>query len=392
MRKPVILEGKPLFKDKIAIVKPCYNRYIQQMLIKLSQVLESNMVTNVNIYVRELEDRIEEYLGVNNSVLLSACTLGMMLAIEALGLRGKEVLLPSFTFSATAHAAYWGGAKIKFVDCDLKSFNISTADLKKKISNNSAAILAVHIFGNPCEIDVLEVIAKKYNMKLIFDSAHAFGSTYKGKKIGNFGDVEIFSCSPTKVFSTIEGGVLTTNNDELDKKIRIARNYGNLHDYTCSSPGLNARMSELNAAVGLSMIDDVDTFVKNRNQYAEWYREELNNVPGIKFQEISENSCSAYKDFGIIVDPVEFGLNRDQLAIALSEENIASKKYFYPPVHLLKAYENLSSGSLPNTEFVSQNILCLPIYNFMERDLIDKICLSIKQIHKYCFEIKKKLS
>jgi dTDP-4-amino-4,6-dideoxygalactose transaminase len=391
--KPAILGGKPVFEKMVPIIRPSIDRYVGDPFLKeITEILKSNMVSGVNNYVRKLEKAVSEYIGVKNALSLSSCTSGLMLSIQALGLRDKEVLVPSFTFSATAHSAYWNNCKIKFVDCDPETFNISIDDMQEKMTDKTAGILPVHLFGNPCDVKALREITEDRDLKIIYDSAHALGSVYDGKKVGQFGDVEIFSASPTKLISTMEGGILTTNNDELAKTIEVTRNYGNNPDYTCKIPGLSARMPEINAALGLYMLKDIDTFVKNRNEHARRYKQKLSGINGLKYQEISENSVSAYKDFAIVIDEDKFGLSRDTLCDALSKENVMTKKYFYPPIHMLEAYRSFATGELPNTEYLARNIVCLPMHNFMDADLIDKICLAIKRIYENAEEAKSWLA
>lgn len=388
--KPAILGGQLVFDKLVPIVKPPLYKYTRQDLLhKIKEILDSGMVTN-HIYVAELERKLAKYLQVKEAVGLASCTSGLILSLQLLDLRNKEVLLPSFTFSATAHAAYWNNCKIVFVDCDRETFNISIKDLEQKISDEVAGIIGVHIFGNPCEIDALERIARERNIKLIFDSAHALGAQYEGRKIGNFGDAEVFSCSPTKLFITIEGGVVSTNNPDLAEKLAVAGNYGSYPDYTCEIPGLSARMTEINAVLGLEMLNDIDEMVANRNRYAGLYRTYLSEIPGIKFQETTKNSVCTYKDFAIVIDSDEFGIDRDLLYDVLNKENIISRKYFSPAVHQLKAYSN-SKSELSNTNFLSKNVLCLPIYSYMDKKLIENVCLAIQRIHQFASMVRAKV-
>jgi len=392
VEKPAILGGEPVFEKLAPIIKPLLAKYATDgFLSKIKGILESGMVTD-HIYVRELEKNISSYLRVKNVVGISSCTLGLILSLQLMGLRKKKVILPSFTFVATANAAYWNDCKIVLADCDPNTFNISPEDVKKKMTKDTAAIIGVHIFGNPCDVKALQEIAEDHDVKLLFDSAHAFGASYDGKKVGGFGDVEVFSCSPTKLFITTEGGIVATADDKLAAEMRIARNYGNLPDYQCKIPGLNARMTEINAALGIEMLKNIDEMVENRNKYAALYKKFLAKVPGIKFQEPTKGTRHAYKDFGIIVNPKEFGVNRDALYDALAKENVMTKKYFYPPVHKLEAYSESAKADLPNTEHVSNNVLCLPIYSYMDEKLIKNICTAIERIHKFSKEISRKLS
>ncbi|MBN2421610.1 DegT/DnrJ/EryC1/StrS family aminotransferase [Candidatus Woesearchaeota archaeon] len=389
--KPAILNGRAVFDKRLPIIRPNVDKYVEKELLKdISAVLNSNMLTSVDIKLKKFEEELENYIGVKHVIGVSSCTSGLILSMQALGLRNSEVLVPAFTFSATVHAAYWNNCKIRFVDIDRETFTISPEEVEKNISPETKAIIAVHMYGNPCYIERLQEIASKHNLKLIFDCAHALGSSYQGKKIGQFGDVEVFSASPTKLLTTIEGGIVATNNTELAEMLKIDRNYGNYPDYSCKRPGLNARMSEINAVTGLHQLKDLDKYVENRNSYVDKFKKELKNIQGINFQIIKEGNVSTHKDFGFTVNENEFGLNRYELARALNAENIMTKFYFYPPMHKLDAYkEKAEYNDLKNTELVSNNVICLPIYNFMDEETINKICKAIIRIHKFKTEVKE---
>lgn len=385
MEKPAVLGGNPVSNELIPIIKPpLYNYATDSLISKIRNILESGMVTN-DKQVQEFENKIKNYIGVKNTVCLSSCTSGLILTLKALGVQKKEVIIPSFTFLATGHTAHWNNCKIKFVDIDPKTFNISIEDLEDKITKDTAAVLPVHIYGNPCDVKQIEDICEEYDSKLVFDSAHGFGASYKGEKVGNFGDAEVFSCSPTKLLITLEGGIVTTNNTELYDNLKLSRNYGNTYDNDCDDPGLNARMTEINAAVGLELLGDIEKLVENRNNYARIYKKNLSKLPGITFQQVTKGANHAYKDFVIIVDKSEFGMDRNKLQASLNEENIMTKKYFHPPLHQIKAFKvNLS---LPVSENISENVLALPMYSFMDEELIERICYAIKRIHEFSKEI-----
>jgi dTDP-4-amino-4,6-dideoxygalactose transaminase len=385
--KPAIIGGKPVFSEPVSIIKPPLYRYTKtKFLKKIKTILDSGLVTN-GVYVENLENRIQDYLKVNSAVALSSCTSGLILAMRLLGLRNKEVLLPSFTFSATALACCWNNCKSVLVDCDRETFNISPEDIRKKISKKTAAIIGVHVFGNPCDIKKLRHIAQEYKIKIIYDSAHGFGASVGIVKIGNFGDAEIFSCSPTKLLITAEGGIVTTNNQDLARELKLARNYGNKPDYTCAMPGLSARMTEINALIGLEMLKEMDIIVKNRNRYARLYRDFLAHLPGISFQKTAPSAVHAYKDFAIVIDSNKFGIKRDLLYEALNKENIMTRKYFHPAVHQLKAFAKFKNNSLPNTAYLSENVLCLPIYSYMDEGTIKDISFAIERIHSFAKDI-----
>jgi len=390
--KPAVLGGKSVFKEIVPIVKPPVKAHIERVLADSRRILESGMITNSE-YVKKLEKAVANYCGANRCVATANCTSGLILALRALNLKNGEVLIPSFTFPATAHAIYWSRLKARLVDCDSETFNINTNDIIKKITNKSKVIMPVHVFGNPCSIKELTEIANDHSLTLIFDSAHGFGARYEGKSLGQFGDAEVFSGSPTKAFTTVEGGLVTTNNEEIARKVEIGRNYGQAGDYNCQMPGLSARMSELHAAVGLNLLPYVDMDIKKRNQTAAKYKLELGKIAGIKFQEITPNSLSTYKDFGILINKEEFGLNRDELAIALAKENIMTRKYFYPPIHMQNCYPELKAeeSAFPNTTKIANNVLCLPMFSELTDEQVKGITEAIMKIHLHAPEINATL-
>ncbi|MHA1917914.1 MAG: DegT/DnrJ/EryC1/StrS family aminotransferase [Candidatus Ranarchaeia archaeon] len=389
---PAILGGKPSAKEKIPYTRPPLDNRVEKILPLLKEILDSKMITSSK-YVKELERKVAEFIGVKHCITTNSCTSALYLALKA-KIKEGEVILPSFTFPATAHGVSLAGLKIKLVDCKRDTFNIDIEDLKEKISSKTKLILPVHVFGNPCDHDSLREIADDYHIPLFYDAAHGFGGSYNNQKIGSLGDCEVFSGSPTKAFTTVEGGLLLTNSDEIADYATIGKNYGHRGDYFCEFPGLSARMSELHAVVGLSIIDDVPDEVLKRNSIANYYLENLSDIPGITFQTITKNSVTTYKDFGFLVDPEEFGLGRDEACIALEEEGIAVKKYFYPPIHKQPTYPELHnlSENLPNTNYIANNILCIPVFTGMDETQMKQIVTAIHKVQKHSKEIKVKLN
>ncbi len=387
--KPAILGGKPIFDELLPIAKP-YLPELEEIKSELQHTFNSGIITNGK-YVAEFEKRCAEYLGVENVIAVSNATTGLMLVEKALGLKG-EVLVPSFTFTATCLSLKWNNLEVMYVDCHPKSFTIDPIAIEEIITGNTCAILAVSIFGNPPDIDTLDSLAKDYRLKLIFDSAHGFGTKYKDKLIGSFGDAEVFSLTPTKILTTGEGGLITTNNKELAQRIRLMRNYGIESNYDCELVGLNARMLEFSAILGLKNLSKIEEVINFRNKLAQDYRAKLSNISGIEFQEVSEGCRSSFKDFAILINEEVFGLNRNELDLALEKENIQTRKYFYPSVHLQKAYRHFYpkyDENLINTLKISNSIICLPIFGKMKEEELDKVCVAIYQIQQYSDGIKK---
>jgi len=387
-KKPAVLGGKPAFSDVFQFAQPTIPE-LSEISTELKEIFSTKNITNGR-YVHEFEKEIAKYLGVKHAVAVSCCTSGLILTCKSLELTG-EVIVPSFTFSATVQALVWNNLKPVFVDCDPKNFNINAKLIEDLITPRTSAIMAVHVFGMPADIDALVKITKKHGLKLIFDSAHAIGAKYDGKLVGGFGDAEVFSLSPTKVLTAGEGGIVATNDDALAKNIRIGRDYANPGDYNCQFAGLNARMAEFNAILGLKGLETMEEKVISRNRLAEVYKKNLKNVPGISFQEGTPGSRSTYKDLSILVEPELFGLSRKILAECLDKENIRTKKYYYPPIHRQKFITSLfkvDENKLKVTNHVSENILSLPMFTHMEEKDIITICNAAKNIRAHSSEIQ----
>ena len=345
--RPAILGGAPLLREEAAIVRPSIaDHTTPELMSHIQEVLLSNQVTN-GINVRRLEEQMAAYLGVEHLVAVSSCTLGQTLALQAAGIGGKEVIVPSFTIAATANAAYWNNCKVTLADLDPDTFNISLEHVEELISEETGAIMPVHVFGNPCPTYELEALAGKYGVTVVYDAAQAFGSSYRGHKIGRFGGFEVFSGSPTKHFTSAEGGFVATNNEELASMIRLTRNYGVLPNYDCVLPGLNARMPEINAVIGQALLTGTDGFVERRNRYAGIYHKLLGDLPGVSFQKIAPGGHSSYNYFGMLIETDEFGLTNREMEKALKAELIGTKVYYHPPIHQMQAYRSDPPISLP---------------------------------------------
>ncbi len=381
--KPAIFGGEPLFKEKVSIIKPTLFDHTE-IDSEMQEIFSTGNVT-VSKYVRQFEKECAQYFGVRQVVAVANATTGLMLAVKGLGLSG-EVIVPSFTFTATVHSLVWNNITPVFVDCEEGTYNIDVSKVKEKITAKTSAIMPVYIFGNPPRIKELEEIAKRNNLKLIFDSAQAFGAEYKGIKAGGFGDCEIFSLSPTKVLTAIEGGLIATNDEELAGFLRQVRDYGKTIDgKNIEFVGLNARMSELHALVGLKNLKNIEKCLKTRRELIALYKAFLGGIDGLSFQEVLLENTASGNYMVIFVDKKLFGISRDDLCEALKAENIETKKYFHPPIHMQKAYFELRAKyaeRLPVTEKASERGLALPLYGHMDTETAEKVCCAIRRI---CF-------
>jgi dTDP-4-amino-4,6-dideoxygalactose transaminase len=349
----------------------------------VERILKSGVLTNGPI-VRDLESRAAEYLGVRECVAVASCTAGLMLLLRASNLTG-DVILPSFTFAATAHAVAWNGLHPVFADVDPSTLTLSPESVRRAMGVRTSAILATHIFGTPCEVEELEELAGRDGIRLFFDAAHAFGSLRRGVPIGRFGNGEVFSLSPTKVLVAGEGGIIATDDESLAERCRIGRDYGNPGDYDCLFVGLNARMSEVHAAIALNSLDGLEERIERRNTLAAWYREALSNVEGISLLDVGEGDRSTYKDFTVLVEPDGFGSDADGLGRALAAIGIETRRYYSPPVHTMRAYRRIGSSGpgLPVTDEVARKTLTLPLWVEMTDAHIGRVADAIARIRRY---------
>jgi dTDP-4-amino-4,6-dideoxygalactose transaminase len=389
---PAIHGGRPLLSQPFRFIRPTLPS-LESVLGNYRSAYDSGVITNAGL-VGKFEAAVAERLGVKHCVAVSSCTSGLMLVQRALGLTG-EIMIPTFTFFATGHSARWNNLTPVFADCEPDTWNVDVADVERKITERTSAMLIVHLYGNPANVDALTQIAKRHNLKLIFDGAHAFGSRYRGRHVGQFGDAEVFSLSPTKLLVAGEGGLVTTNDDTLAKAVRGMRNYGDTGAYDPDWLGMNARMSEFNAALGLAGLPDVDERVSRRNKIAQMYTDMLSPLPGLRFQTVHPQDVNTYKDYSIHVTPEQFGLTRDELAAGLLAENIETKKYFFPPMHmqqLYRSFHNPAKKDLLCADEVTGGILSLPIYESLADSTIETVCRAIHRLARYSAAHKEVLS
>lgn len=386
MDLPAILGGKPVFSEMLPIIRPTLISP-HEVINELEGIFESGLLTQ-GCYGDKLEQAIQEYLGVKNVIAVSSCTSGLILMVQALGLKG-EVIVPSFTFAATVHSLVWNRLQPVFVDCQETDGNVDLTKIEEKITSRTSAIMAVVVFGNPPRIKELSEIANQHNLRLVFDTAQGLGSVYQGKLCGNFGDGEVFSLSPTKVLTGGEGGLVATNDVALAQKIRQARDYGKINDgEDIGNIGLSARLAEFNALLSWKQLPFLEGWVARRNNLIGLYRACLSGIAGISFPQVHPENRSSGNYMVIFIDEEKFELTRDQLYLALQMENIQTKKYFYPPIHKQSAYSKYQNQHLPVTERLSRSSLALPLYSHMAEETLKKICQAIERIHNYREMIK----
>jgi dTDP-4-amino-4,6-dideoxygalactose transaminase len=377
---PAILGGRPLFPRGLPLVRPTIPDR-SSLAERIEGILDSGTLTN-GPTVRELERRAAEYLGVKHALAVGSCTAGLMLALRAAGLSG-DVVVPSFTFAATVHAVAWNGLRPVFADIDPETLTLSADAVRHAVTVRTSAVLATHVYGTPCDVEGLAAIAEEFGCRLFFDAAHAFGSRRAGMPVGRFGDAEIFSLSPTKVLVAGEGGIVATNDDLLAERCAIGRDYGHPGDYDCRFVGLNGRMSELHAAVALASFSTLEERIERRGELVRLYRGELGAIPGLSFPAVRDGDRSTYKDFTVLVEPSRFGLDAGGLATALAAEGIETRRYYWPPVHAMRAYRGLGATApgLRVTDDVGPRVITLPLWDAMSDEDVLRSAAAIARIH-----------
>lgn len=345
----------------------------------VEEILDSRQLTNDGPYVRKLEELVARSHDVRHCVAVCNGTLALQLAIRALGLTG-EVIVPSLTFVATAHALEWQGVTPVFCDVDPETLTMDPRRAEELVSEKTSALLPVHVFGRACATDALADLARRRGLKVLYDAAHCFGASVRGRKFGGFGDAEIFSFHATKIFNTFEGGAVLTNDDALAARLRLMRNFGFVGYDRVDAIGTNAKMPELSAAHGCALIDEVPALVRHNRDLFAAYRESLRSIPGVALLEPTADEGSNFQYVVILIDGVKFGLARDELYDALWSENVRARRYFFPGCHRMEPYassDRFRCGALTVTERVLGGVLCLPTGPSVTVEIACEICALI---------------
>ena len=356
-----LLGGAPAFGRTLHVGQPNLGQR-DRFVARINDILERRWLTNNGPYVQEFEQAIAERTGAKHCVATSSGTAALEIAVRALGMRG-EVIVPSLTFVATAHALQWSGVTPVFADVDPDSMVLCPRSVERLITPRTSGIIGVHLFGTPCDTDALAALAARHDLRLLYDAAHAFGCSRRGRMIGTFGDAEVFSFHATKAVHAGEGGAVLTNGDELAAAIRLMRNFGFSGPDNVVALGTNGKMSELSAAMGLTTLEDADEiFATNRRNY-DCYLGALDGVRGIAIRPIDGKERHNYHYVVLRVREQEAGISRDALLDVLTAENVRARRYFFPGVHRMAPYRQLFPGAgrhLPVTERLAQELLCVP--------------------------------
>ena len=356
--------GKPNIGDRKAFIS------------RISQALDTKRLTNNGPFVHELESQISKKLRVKHCVAVNSGTTALEIAIQTLGMTG-EVILPSFTFISTAHALQRQGITPVFCDIDPETHNLDPKKVEVLITERTSGIIGVHLWGRPCAPEALTQIAKKHGLALLFDAAHAFGCSHKNKMLGTFGNAETLSFHATKFINSAEGGAIVTQNDEIADKARQIRNLGFIEYDKVISHGVNGKMNELCAALGLTNLESMDNFIAVNYQNYEQYKNELSDIPGLSLSKYNSQEKNNWQYIVIIIDKTIIKVTRDDLVSMLHRHGILARRYFWPGCHKMEPYRSNNPrtfNQLPATESIAENILILPTGTGVSPPDITYIC------------------
>ncbi|OGV42665.1 MAG: dTDP-4-dehydro-6-deoxyglucose aminotransferase [Lentisphaerae bacterium GWF2_57_35] len=375
--------GQPLFSEPLHVGRPnigCKDNFFR----RVEAAFDRRWLTNDGVCVRELESRLAAFLSVRHCILVSNGTVALELAIRALRLTG-EIILPSFTFIATAHAIQWAGLTPVFCDIDPQTCVLDPVQVERLINEKTSAIMGVHVWGKPCAIPELTRLSQQRGLKLIFDAAHAFGCSWDHRMISAFGDAEVFSFHATKFFNTFEGGAVVTESDALARELRLMRNFGFTGHDQVAALGINGKMHEISACMGLNLLDNLDEILETNRRHYQQYHELAGVIPGLNFIRYNEKEKNNYQ-YIIARVGQEFGLTRDQLVELLFAENIVARRYFYPGCHKLEPYASMlryASLQLPHTDRLADSVISFPTGTAVQAGAVKRIAdfLSFVQSH-----------
>ena len=347
---------------------PSFEEYCEE----IKELWDSHFLTNMGVKHKELEKNLKEYLKCDNINLFTNGHLALECALKVFDLQGEVITTP-FTFASTTHAIVRNGLKPVFCDINPIDCTIDVEKIESLITDKTCAIVPVHVYGNLCNVEKIEEIAKKHNLKVIYDAAHAFGVEKNGVGVANFGDASMFSFHATKVYNTIEGGAVIYQDKSFNKKLNDIKNFGITGPETVEYIGGNAKMNEFQAAMGLCNLRHVDKEIEKRKKVVERYRERLSNVDGIKLVPIQEGVKQNYAYFPVVFDNYKY--TRDEVFAKLGEENIIARKYFYPLINDFECYrKNYSSNDTPVAKYIADRVITLPLYADLDLEIVDKIC------------------
>jgi dTDP-4-amino-4,6-dideoxygalactose transaminase len=358
---------------KITVTKPSLPP-LEEYVELLREIWDRKWLTNKGHFHDELEKALAEHLGVPYVSLFCNGMIALQVGLQALKITGEVITTP-YSFVATTHALWWNHCTPVFCDIDPVTCNLDPARVESLITPRTTAILPVHVYGTPCDVDGLQKVADTYGLKLFYDAAHAFGVRVKDTSVLNFGDLSMLSFHATKVFNTAEGGALITTDLKLKQRIDFLKNFGFADQVTVVAPGTNGKMNELQAALGVVQLRHVDAEIAKRREIDRLYRERLRDVPGIRLLSSVAGATQNYGYFPIFIDEARYPISRDDLFAAMATRELFGRRYFYPLISEFPAYRGLPSAAhVPLALSASRQVLCLPIYASLPHTAVDAIC------------------
>lgn len=358
--------------DKILVTRssmPDYEEYINE----IADIWDSHWLTNMGPKHNKLQSALSDYLGVTDIELFTNGHMALELTINAMGLTGEVITTP-FTFASTTHAIVRNGLTPVFCDINPDDYTIDVTKIEALITDKTSAIIPVHVYGNVCNVEEIDKIAKKHNLKVIYDSAHAFAVRYKGRGICSYGDASMLSFHATKVFNTIEGGAICFSDKAIGERVNMLRNFGLCDKEDCALVGANAKMNEFACAMGICNLRHIDEEINKRKAICDQYNSLLSGIEGIKLNSTQRNVQPSYAYYPIVVDKDVFGASRDEVLDALEVEEIYARRYFYPLTSKLSCYAGMFDSDTPIAERVSENVLTLPLYADLTKEDVNRIC------------------
>jgi dTDP-4-amino-4,6-dideoxygalactose transaminase len=362
------MNSKPIY-----VTQP-YLPPLEEFIPYLEQIWNNKILTNGGPFHQQLEQALCDYLGVKHIALFTNGTLALVTALQALRITGEVITTP-YSFVATAHSLLWNGIKPVFVDIDPITLNLNPDKIEAAITPQTTAIMPVHCYGHPCDVERIQQIADNYGLKVIYDAAHAFGVQNEKGSVLNYGDLSILSFHATKVFNTFEGGAIICPDAKIKQRIDHLKNFGFVDEVTVVATGINGKMSEINAAFGLLQLKHIDKALQKRKAVDAYYREAFKNVKGIRCIEKTGESVANYPYFPIMVEN-DYSMTRDELYQKLKDNNIYPRRYFYPLISDFPMYRGLPSAApsnLPIAKKVANEVICLPIYSDLQKEQMDSI-------------------
>jgi dTDP-4-amino-4,6-dideoxygalactose transaminase len=365
-------------KNNIFVTQPLLPP-LDEFIPYLETIWANKILTNCGPFHQQLEKELCEYLGVKYISLFTNGTIGLITALQALRVTGEVITTP-FSFVATTHSLWWNGIKPVFVDIDPVTLNIDPAKIEAAITPQTTAIMPVHCYGHPCDVQAIQQIADNYNLKVIYDAAHAFGVQNDSGSVLNYGDLSVLSFHATKIFNTFEGGAIVCPDEKTKQRIDHLKNFGIVDEVSVVAPGINGKMSEINSAFGLLQLKHIDKALAGRQKVDAFYRNHLADVAGIQCIGISGEKVANYSYFPILVQP-KYPMSRDALYQKLKDQGIYARRYFYPLISDFPMYRSLPSAhrsNLPTAADISAKVLCLPIYAALTNDDLERVITIIR--------------